>query len=113
MIKATTSEGEITGITDDKGFIKLGPFSDGEVGTVEIKGYDNLIKEFIFSSSTDYIALEMTPKVSKNSIGIFLYIFLKIFMNKYMHYISLRWNHELDTNFHPLDVAIVNPTVNV
>ena len=63
MMKATTSDREMTGITDAKGFVNLGPFSDGEVGTVEIQGYNNLVKEFIFSSIADYMALEMTPKV--------------------------------------------------
>ena len=29
-----------------------------------------------------------------------------------MHYISLRWTHELDTNFPYVDMAIVNPIVN-
>ena len=113
MIKVTTSDGVMTEFTDAKGFVDLGSFSDGEVGTVEIQGYNNLVKEFIFSSFVDYMALEMTPMVSKNSIGIFLYIFLKIFINKYaLYYLSLRWNHELDTNFHPVDMVIVNPIVN-
>ena len=65
MIKATTSEREMTGITDAKGFVNLGPFFDREVGTVEVEGYDNLVKEFIFSSAVDFMALEMTCTVSK------------------------------------------------
>ena len=88
MIKVTTSDGVMTEFTDAKGFVDLGSFSDGEVGTVEIQGYNNLVKEFIFSSFVDYMALEMTPTVSKNSIGIFLYIFLKIFINKYALFIT-------------------------
>ena len=61
MIKVTTSDGVMTEFTDAKGFVDLGPFSDGEVGTVKVEGYDNLVKEFIFSSLLDFMVLEMTP----------------------------------------------------
>ena len=71
MIKVTTSDGVMTEFTDAKGFVDLGPFSDGEVGTVEVQDYDNLVKEFIFASAVDFMALEMTPTVSKILILIF------------------------------------------
>ena len=61
MIKVTTSDGVMTEFTDAKGFVDLGPFSDGEVGTVGVEGYEHLVKEFIFSSTVDYLTLEMTP----------------------------------------------------
>ena len=75
MIKATTSEKEMTGFTDAKGFVDLGPFSDGEVGTVEVQDYDNLVKEFIFASAVDFMALEMTPTVSKISTYIIYFMY--------------------------------------
>ena len=56
----------MTGLTDEKGFVELGPISDGEVGTVEIDGYENLERDFKFSNTVDFITLEMTPKVRKN-----------------------------------------------
>ena len=61
MIKVTTSDGVMTEFTDAKGFVDLGPFSDGEVGTVGVEGYEHLVKEFIFSSLLDFMVLEMTP----------------------------------------------------
>ena len=62
MIKATTSEGVMTGYTDAKGFVDLGPFFNGELVTVEVetKGYNNFVQEFIFSRTVDFMTLEMT-----------------------------------------------------
>ena len=65
IIKALTSDGEMTAVTDDKGFVNLGPFSDRDVVTVEIEGYENLAKDFAFSNAVDFMTLEMTPIVSK------------------------------------------------
>ena len=67
IIKASTSNGELTGVTDAEGFVELGPFSDGEVITigVEEKCYDNLELEFIYSRTVNFMALEMSPTVSK------------------------------------------------
>ena len=65
MIKALTSVGEMTAVTDDKGFVNLGPFSDRDVVTVKIEGYKELVKDFAFSNAVDFMTLEMTPIVSK------------------------------------------------
>ena len=64
-VKVNTSNRALTGLTDEKGFVELGPISDGEVGTVEIDGYENLERDFKFSNTVDFITLEMTPKVRK------------------------------------------------
>ena len=64
MIKTTSTEGIMVGYTDAKGFVNLGPFLNGEKVTVEveIKGYDRLVQEFIFSNSLEIMTLEMTER---------------------------------------------------
>ena len=57
MVKTRTSNALLTGFTDAKGFLELGPFFDGEVGTVEIDGYENLEKDFTFSNAVDFMTL--------------------------------------------------------
>ena len=76
MVKATISDKELTGYTDEKGFVELGPISDGEVGTVEIDGYENLEKEFTFANALDFVTLEMTPTVSKFLWNFLIFIIL-------------------------------------
>merc|ERR1712062_66615 len=65
MVKATISHSKLTGFTDEKGFVELGPISDGEVGSIEIDGYENLEKEFTFPNALDFMTLEMTPTGSQ------------------------------------------------
>jgi len=65
MVKATISHSKLTRFTDEKGFVELGPISDGEVGRVEIDGYENLETEFTFANALDFMTLEMTPTGSK------------------------------------------------
>ena len=71
LVTCTTSGGGVwTGYTDSSGFVHLGPFSYGELVTVEIfrYGYDTLVQQFVCSSSMDFVMLGMNPTVSKKII---------------------------------------------